>query len=245
MTKLLLLISMLAGACTTPGFHTADTTAPAVLGAPSPRAVAIVRIPASWYVRNFMIRRKFADLVGTYERVAGLERKYFTISDDREFGGIYLWSSRDAAARWFTPEWRASARERYGRDADLAIYDAPFVVEGATTIDAAPIDAAAARYPARATLVEFTSDRGEAGVRAVAEAHGVPPGLVRAYFATAPDRIGVIDLWANDDLARGQLDRAHLARLEAAAGGAARVTWFDAPVLLTNAARPTDAAVAP
>lgn len=224
-------------ACSSATYHAPASTGTLALPEPGARAVTIVRIPAPWYARNFIIRRKFANLVGEYERVAGLRRKYFTITEDREFGGIYLWDSRAAARAWFSPAWHERIRERYGADTDVAVFDAPFVVDGSTTLELDMIDRASGKYPARATLLLLPSDRGEAGLRSLAAAHGDPPGLVRAYFVTTGRELGIVALWANRDLADAQLDRDHLARWEAAVGApasSARVTVLEAPVLLAN-----------
>jgi hypothetical protein len=254
--KHLLLIALAACAAT---FDAPPTTTPAVLGAPGARVVTIVRIPAPWYAPRFVIRRKFAALAADYEHVPGLARKLFTISDDRELGGVYEWRSAADAATYFSPAWHAHVRDRYGTDTDVLTLAAPFVVSGTTTIDAEPIDRrcaslrdaaryggagpcdrAASKYPARASLLLLPSERGEIGLRALADAHGVPPGLVSAYFVTAPGQIGVVAVWADDELARASLDRGHLEAYERAAGapaGSARLVGFDAPVQVDNSAR--------
>jgi hypothetical protein len=212
---------LVLAACGGPTFTTPAETLPVTLATtPAAYAVAIVRIPAPWYAPRFVIRRRFRAAVGDYEHVPGLVRKYFTISERGEFGGIYLWSSRAAANAFYSPAWRARVHERYGADADVVVLDAPFIVDGATKLAAERIDDHATSFPAHATLVLDGSD-----LHAFAAHHGIPPGLVRAYFVVAPDgRAGAIDLWATDELAG-----AALARL----GGDA--TRFQAPVVVEGA----------
>ncbi len=222
------------GACGGAVYHAPATATPLVLPEPGTHAVAIVEIPAPWYARTFIIRRKFRGAVPEYERIAGLERKYFTITTDREFGGIYLWQSRAIADAYYDPAWRKRVHDRYGRDAKLVVLAAPFVVEGTTTLDAEPIDAHATAYPAAATFLDLrgVTEGGEAGLRKLAALHGCPPGLVRAYFVIdAPSELGVVALWASEDLAAAHSDPRPFT---AALGGTARVTRFEAPVLLDN-----------
>ncbi len=229
--------------CSAADYHAPSTTTPITLPAPGPAAVAVVRVPPPWYARDFLIRRRFVQAVGDYEQVPGLVRKYFTIAEDRRFGGIYLWRSRSDADVFYGPAWHRRVRDRYGVDADLAVFAAPFVVEGTTTLEAEQIDGHAASYPAVATLllVRGGAGRGEEGLRELAALHAVPPGLVRAYFVIgAGGELGVIDLWATGELADAALNAPALRAVERALGGTASVVRFDASVLIDNstAARP-------
>jgi len=66
----------------------------------------------------------------TYREVSGLLRKYYVLSEDgATAGGIYLWTSREDAARLYTQEWKAMVRERYGVEPSLTYFDAPVVVD--------------------------------------------------------------------------------------------------------------------
>jgi hypothetical protein len=64
-----------------------------------------------------------------YERLPGLTRKYFTISDDGKAGGIYLWASREAAAAFYNEGWRTRVLKIYGAPAEVSFFDVPLVVE--------------------------------------------------------------------------------------------------------------------
>src|SRR5258705_8366794 len=72
------LLGATAIACSSATYHAPATTTAITLPAPGANAVAIVRISAPWYARNFLIRRRFRAAVGDYERLPGLLRKYFT-----------------------------------------------------------------------------------------------------------------------------------------------------------------------
>jgi hypothetical protein len=67
--------------------------------------------------------------VPQYQALPGLARKYFTLSDDGKFGGIYLWNSRAEAQAWFSDAWRAKATATYGAAPQVTYFDAPIVIE--------------------------------------------------------------------------------------------------------------------
>jgi hypothetical protein len=67
--------------------------------------------------------------VPQYQALPGLARKYFTISDDGKFGGIYLWNSRAQAQAWFNDAWRAKATATYGASPEVTYFDAPIVID--------------------------------------------------------------------------------------------------------------------
>lgn len=235
----LILLGILA-ACSSPKFVAPPAQTAPPLGEPADSAVAIVRIPAPWYAPSFVIRSKFVDAVPEYEAIAGLWRKYFTLSEDREFGGIYLWRTRAQAEAFYSEKWRARVRQRYGVDGDLSIFDGPYVIEGTAQLEAEPIDTRASRYPARATLLLFDILAGAsdlARLRKLATVHGVPTGLVRSYYVRSErGEMGVVDLWATAEHAASFLSDARLAAFAAALETKAppRVVAFDAPVLLEN-----------
>lgn len=67
--------------------------------------------------------QEFQAALPTYRAVPGLLRKYFIISEDGRFGGIYLWKDRAAADRWFSAAWKERVRATYGTDATLEWFD--------------------------------------------------------------------------------------------------------------------------
>jgi hypothetical protein len=68
--------------------------------------------------------------VPQYQRLPGLERKYFTLSDDGKFGGVYLFHSRGEAQAWFSDAWKAKSLATYGVSPTVTYFDAPIVIEG-------------------------------------------------------------------------------------------------------------------
>jgi hypothetical protein len=67
-----------------------------------------------------------------YLGMPGLVRKnYFLTEDGLRAGGIYLWESRQAAERVYTPEWKSFVRGKYGSDPEVVYVDTPVLVDNA------------------------------------------------------------------------------------------------------------------
>ena len=71
---------------------------------------------------------EFRAAIPVYQKVPGLMRKYFVISDDGRFGGIYLWDTQASADQWFNAAWHARVRTTYGAAAALEWFDAPILL---------------------------------------------------------------------------------------------------------------------
>lgn len=67
-----------------------------------------------------------------YLGIPGLVRKYYGISEDaKTLVGIYLWESKAAADAFYTPEWVAMVRKRWGSEPSRQDWFTPMVVESA------------------------------------------------------------------------------------------------------------------
>ena len=65
-----------------------------------------------------------------YLNLPGLLRKnYFLTEDSMRAGGIYLWESRQAAERVYTPEWKAFVQGKYGNEPEIVYVDTPVLVD--------------------------------------------------------------------------------------------------------------------
>jgi len=65
-----------------------------------------------------------------YLGMSGLLRKnYFLTEDGMRAGGIYLWESRQAAERVYTPEWKAFVKGKYGNEPEIVFVDTPVQVD--------------------------------------------------------------------------------------------------------------------
>jgi hypothetical protein len=214
MRRLLTVSTVALVGCASPLPPVCHPPGPLVLGPPTKQVVVIVRIRAPWYALAFIIRRRFRQAAPQYQALAGLRRKYFTLTDDRLFGGIYLWEDRASADVFFTDVWHANIRRKYGVPGALDVFDAPFVVEGTC---GASSDAVAALLFVAPHALE----------RLMAGLHPAP-GLVRTYLLRrGDDRAAAVTLWTNRAAAEAFLTVAW--RASAHVEG---LTWFAAPVLI-------------
>lgn len=78
------------------------------------------------------MRHQFAAVADRYIGIPGLIRKYFGFSDDgRSVVGIYLWTSKDAADAFYSPDWIAGVTERWGAVPERVDWLVPVVAESA------------------------------------------------------------------------------------------------------------------
>ena len=97
-------------------------------GANADAVATIVRVTPPWYAFRPLVVRRFRSAVPTYESIAGLVYKYFTIDESGKIGGIYLWQNREAASAFYDDAWHERIRQTYGEDGELETFDAPIVV---------------------------------------------------------------------------------------------------------------------
>jgi len=120
-------LAVLALAAVTPAIAAAQ--APADSAPPTPVAALVsIPIPAGFDRAKLVAAMK--KTVPKYQALPGLIRKYFTISDDQKFGGIYLWKSRKAAEAYYNETWRAKALKAYGAPTEVSYFDVPIAIEG-------------------------------------------------------------------------------------------------------------------
>ena len=84
------------------------------MSAESSAVSTIVTIPIPAGVDRDRLVAEFRAAVPQYRKVAGLLRKYFIVTDDGKFGGVYLWSDQAAAERWFSAAWHERVVKTYG-----------------------------------------------------------------------------------------------------------------------------------
>ena len=78
------------------------------------------------------IRRQFAAVAERYIGIPGLIRKYFCVSaDGKSVAGLYLWTSKESADAFYSPEWIAGVTERWGATPTRADWIVPVVAESA------------------------------------------------------------------------------------------------------------------
>jgi hypothetical protein len=76
------------------------------------------------------ITKTFQATAPKYQGLPGLLRKNYWMSEDgRRAGGIYVWESRDAADRVYTPEWRTFVEGKYGTPPSIEYLHSPVMVD--------------------------------------------------------------------------------------------------------------------
>jgi len=76
------------------------------------------------------ITKTFQATAPKYQGIPGLLRKNYWMSEDgRRAGGIYVWESRDAANRVYTPEWRSFVESKYGTPPQIEYLHSPVMVD--------------------------------------------------------------------------------------------------------------------
>jgi hypothetical protein len=247
MTRIAGVTLMLLTACATLPAAPSSTHPPAPfpLGPRESRAVVFTRVPTPWWAPDFLVTRRFIDSLPTYAAMPKLAHKAYTLSEDRRFGGLYLWADRESAERAFDAAWHERVRKTRGVDGDVRILDAPWTVEGVPASGTA-LPHHALRADAAVVWVWAPAvDDATARLRALAEAHGLPGGVVRASLVTdASGGAGLVELWASADEARVFWTAARQRAAQDALGAEVSVTWFKAPVLLDAAAGQASAQVA-
>jgi hypothetical protein len=88
----------------------------------------LVTVPVPPGADRAQLIAEFRKSIPIYQQVPGLRRKYFVITDDARFGGIYLWENQASAERWFDDAWHQRVRKTYGADAVMEWFDIPILL---------------------------------------------------------------------------------------------------------------------
>lgn len=102
---------------------------------------AIVRFKLPATTTAGQAKALFEGSAPKYRNLAGLVRKYYLFDGATGTGGgVYLWQSRAAADRVYTPAWKQMIAERYGAAPEILYFDSPVIVDNAS--DEIIVDAA-------------------------------------------------------------------------------------------------------
>ena len=130
------ILSIAASAALTATLVSTGLAQPASSAASSPPATTtsgpvavVVSIPLPSGISREQAIAAMQKSVPQYQALPGLARKYFTLSDDGRFGGIYLWNSRAEAQAWVSDGWRAKAAATYGAAPEVTYFVVPIVLE--------------------------------------------------------------------------------------------------------------------
>jgi hypothetical protein len=69
--------------------------------------------------------------VPNYQSAPGLVRKYYLFGQDHVGGGVYLWQSREAAEKMYSPTWKKGITERFGAAPEISYFETPVIVDNA------------------------------------------------------------------------------------------------------------------
>lgn len=105
-----------------------DNTPDRPAGTDGNAVVAIVELPVPAGVNREALVDGFIKAAPAYRAVPGLVRKYFIITADGRFGGIYLWQNRETANTFHSAEWQAKIAGTYGAPAQIEWLDAPVIL---------------------------------------------------------------------------------------------------------------------
>ena len=89
---------------------------------------AIVRFKLPADVSLADAKALFLGSTPKFQGLPGLLRKYY-LKGDGVGGGVYLWESRAAAEKVYTPAWRKMIADRYGAEPEILFFETPVVVD--------------------------------------------------------------------------------------------------------------------
>jgi hypothetical protein len=90
---------------------------------------AVVRFPLPQGTTRDEAKALFEKSAPNYRGVPGLIRKYYLYGDNRIGGGVYLWSDRDTAERFYSDAWKRTIAQRYGAQPEILFFETPVIVE--------------------------------------------------------------------------------------------------------------------
>ncbi|MGF6782208.1 YdhR family protein [Paraburkholderia sp. GAS334] len=69
-------------------------------------------------------RAHFTKIAPDFLKIPGFLRKQFICArDGKVAGGVYMWESQEAAERFYSGEWLAGIRARYGTEPTISYYE--------------------------------------------------------------------------------------------------------------------------
>jgi len=90
---------------------------------------AIVRFPLPKGTSLSTAKTMFEKSAPNYRTSPGLVRKYYLFGEDNVGGGVYLWESREAADKQYSPQWKSMIAERFGSSPEITYYETPVIVD--------------------------------------------------------------------------------------------------------------------
>jgi len=92
--------------------------------------VSLVLVKRPWYPMDWMITRGFRKSIPTYQTINGLIQKFYVLSPDGRFGGVYFWKSKLHAEAFYDTAWSKEIVDHYGEPAQLIYWSLDLRVQG-------------------------------------------------------------------------------------------------------------------
>jgi heme-degrading monooxygenase HmoA len=205
------------------------------LSAPETKTLVIVRVPAPWWAPNFLITGKFIESIPEYAKAPGLLHKSYTLSERREFGGVYLWDSRRSAEAWFDEKWHQRVKAQRGVDGDVRMLEARYTLGSTTELTGKPLPQHGLRTEAAITWLSSEPGLEPSKLEALANVLPQVNGLVRVTFGTEQDgRLGVVTIWSSQAAAQRYWTDERRSAVRSVIG-AHVLSTFEVPVVLDAA----------
>ena len=94
---------------------------------------ALVQFKLPQSISRQEARDLFASTTPKYQKLEGLIRKYYLLSQDGgTAGGVYLWNSQEEAERLYTDEWKQFILEKYGTPPSVTFFATPVIIDNVT-----------------------------------------------------------------------------------------------------------------
>jgi hypothetical protein len=92
--------------------------------------LTITRFEVTMPIDRDQLATLFEQSLPRYSAVAGLLSKHYYMEPSSRFaGGIYLWSSREQAQAFLTPEFSEAIRARFGTMPTVQVLDCPLTLD--------------------------------------------------------------------------------------------------------------------
>lgn len=103
----------------------------------SQSVATLVEIPIPAGISRERLEAEYQAAIPVYQKVPGLLRKHFIVTDRKTFGGVYLWRDDASAKAWFTPAWHQRVKATYGQEARIEWFDTPILLPTRTGVSLA------------------------------------------------------------------------------------------------------------
>lgn len=78
-------------------------------------------------------RAHFAEIAPNFLEIPGfLHKQFICARGGKVAGGVYMWESQEAAERFYSGEWLAGIRDRYGNEPKITYFETVALADKAT-----------------------------------------------------------------------------------------------------------------